>query len=384
MAPTGKLLRAATSRRLAASMKSKSSLSTKQCLAIVNKLGGVYLSGQPCKLQELVKRLREGLLAQGVRHLEPEKATAILWKALREINAGLKKVTEDAHATLDNADAEREARVAAAAAAEAKLAVLRQAMMERSGAVKDALKLIECRKSAITAKRATRQSQEAEVKKVENRKRQLELVERESYEPLRRGPVDNQEDRKHLAVLRRTGKAYGFHKELLSVAPVVLRKQLDARRTFDALIVDQLDNEFSKHVRLLEADAKDTERTVMEHSQEVRDAEEELMEAKAAHKKVAMELNAAAASAAEARQALADAKTCVRKVPADLKRAECAVLKTEGRLLKFQCGPRATFEKALGLEFGAVASITETQWQWPVASASGNVSMESIALTLGQ
>jgi len=373
MAPSGMLLRAATSRRLAANTKSKASLSTKQCLAIVNKLGNAYLSGQPHKVQELVKRLREGLLAQGMRHLEPETATAILWKALREINAGLQKCAEEAQATLDGADAEREARVAVAAVAEAKLVELRQAMVQLSRAVRDALKMTECRKIVIAAKRSTRQSQEAQVKKIQGRKRQLEEVERDSYEPLRRGPADGQEGQKHLAVLRRTGKAYGFQKELLSIAPVILRKQLDARHTFDGLVVDQLDNEFFKHFSALEASAKDCERAIMEHTEEVRQAEEELMGRRAAHKKAAMELSAAAASVQMGRQALVEAKACVRRLPADLRRAEHCSAKMEARLLSFQRGPRATFEKALGLEFGAVASIEEAH-----GNGVGNVSEENI------
>jgi len=357
MAPTGKLFRAATSRRLATNPKYKSSLPNKQCLAIVKKLRGVYLSGQPCKLQELVKRLEEGLLAQITIRLEPEKATAILWKVLHETNAGLRKVAEDAQAILDGADGERENRLAAAAAAEAKCALLRHEMAEGSAAVKDAVKVIESRKAAIVTKRAMRQSQESEVKKVQIRKRHLELVEQESYEPLRRGPADGQEGHRHLEVLRRTGKAYGFHKELLSVAPVILRKQLVARHTFDALIVDQLDNEFSKHVSSLEANGIDAKRAVIELTQDVRQAEQDLMEANAVHGQAALRLSAAAAAAAEGQQALVQAKTCVRRLPADLKRAERSAQKMEARFLKFQRGPRATFEKALGLEFGAVGSM---------------------------
>lgn len=371
MAPTGKLLRAATSRRLAANMKSKATLSTKQCLAIVNKLGNAYLAVQPQKVQELVKRLREGLLAEGARHLEPETATAILWKALREINAGLQKCADEAQATLDGADAEREARVAAAAAAEAKLVELRQAMVQLSRAVRDALKSTECRKMAIAAKRSTRQSHEAQARKIQSRKRQLEEVERESYEPLRRGPANGQEGQKRLSILRRTGKAYGFQKELLSITPVILRKHLDARHTFDGLVVDQLDNEFFKHFSALEASAKDCEKAIMDRTEEMRQAEEELMGARRAHKQAAMELSTAAASLEVGRQALIEAKSCVRRLPADLKRAERSAAKMEARLLNFQRGPRATFEKALGLEFGAVAWIAEAH-----GSGVGNANAE--------
>jgi len=333
------------------------------------------MKDMPWKLQELVKHLRQGLVAKGKRHLEPEKATAILWKALREINAGLQNFAKDAQAKLDAADDEREARVANAAAADEKLVELRQVLAERNRAVKDALKTIERTKAAIAAKRATRQSQEAEVKKVQGKKRHLEEVERESYEPLRRAAADGRAGQKQLAILRRTGKAFGFHKELLSIAPGILRKTLSARHSFDALIVCQLDNEFSKHVSSLEANGKNSEKAVLERTSEVREAEEELMEAKATHKKATQELSAAAVSLVEGRQALVAAKSCVRRLPADLKRAMSSAQKMEDRLLRFQRGPRGAFEQALGLEYGAVASIAEAP-----GNGVGDISMDIFAL----
>merc|ERR1712059_218303 len=82
------------------------------------------------------------------------------------------------------------------------------------------------------------------------------------------------------------------------------------------------------------------------------------------------DLSIAEAAVVKGSQALAEAKTCVRKLPTDLKRAERSLAQAEARLLKFQQGPRATFESALGLEFGAVAFSAE---------ATSRVALTSVA-----
>jgi len=364
MAPTGKLFRAASSRRLVASKfvaKATATLNTKKCLAIANRLGDAYLKKLPWKLQELTRRLKQGLVAKGKRHLEPEKATAILGKVLREINAGLHQFVSEATATVDGADAEREARVAVAAAAESKLAELRNAVVDCSRAEKEALQNIDDRRAAISEAKAARQSREMEAKKVQGRKRNLEAIERESYEPLRVAPADGPEGRKCLAGLRRAGKAYGFHKELLSIAPVILRKPLESRHTFEDLIVQQLTSEFAKNAGSLDVHIKHSKEAIMECEEQLQIAEAELANARAVHKEAVQARGAAEAAVVEGRQTLVEAKNCVRKLPADLKRAERSLAQAEACLLKFQRGPRAAFEKALGLAFGAVASMTETR-----------------------
>lgn len=181
----------------------------------------------------------------------------------------------------------------------------------------------------------------------------MEVVAQESYEPLKYAPADGPEGAKRLAGLRRAGKAYGFHKELLSIAPVILRKPLDSRHTFEDLVVRQLASEFAKNATSLDTNIKDSEQAVQECADQMQTAEEELAAAKLAHKKATQELRITEAAEIEARQSLADAKTCVRKFPADLKRSERSLAQAEARLAKFRCGPLAAFEKTLGETLGS-------------------------------
>jgi len=223
-------------------------------------------------------------------------------------------------------------------------------------AVKDSLKTIDKKKQAIAKAKVVLQSQEVQAKRAQGKKRQLEAVEKETYEPLKYAAADGLEGSKRLATLRRAGKAYGFHKELLSIAPVILRKPLDSRHTFEDLVVRQLASEFNKYASSLGADVKSSEDAVKDCTRQLDSAEEELAAARVVHKKATRDLGNGEVAVLRGSQALADAKNSVRKLPADLKRAERSLAQTEARLLKFQQGPWAAFESALGLEFGAVAS----------------------------
>merc|ERR1711957_446704 len=59
-----------------------------------------------------------------------------------------------------------------------------------------------------------------------------------------------------LVCLHKAGRDYGFHKELMTVVPAILRKIPDKRRTFDGLVMRQLDAEFHKHVELYDTKLK--------------------------------------------------------------------------------------------------------------------------------
>lgn len=97
----------------------------------------------------------------------------------------------------------------------------------------------------------------------------------------------------------------------------------------------------------------------MECAQQVETAEAGLADAKLAHKQATRALSLAEAAVVQGSLVLAEAKTGVRKLPADLKRAERNLAQAESRLFKFQQGPRAAFESALGLEYGSMSSMAE-------------------------
>jgi hypothetical protein len=349
----------ALKRPSAASVSPKAPLTTKTCSAIANRLDP-YLDISPAKSKLLVQRLKQGLASKGKRHLEPEQATSILAKAIREIGGSIQGTMDESQATVDNAEIEKESRTQALATAETLLVDSQQAVRDCKGKLKASLQDIDAKKEGISAAKSARVTHESEAKKIVNRKRQLELIEQESYAPLKDTPAEGVDGRKRLATLRRAGKAFGFHSELLTIAPVVLRKQLDARRTFDEMIVQQLEKEFNKNTIALDANIKESECGAQERIQAMESAEEELLAAKAAHKKAREELAAAETSLVESREALTEAKRRLRVFPAEMKRNARALLIALNRLEKFHRGPLSSFHRAVGhMAIVAPASPTE-------------------------
>jgi len=377
MAPLGKMLRAATSHRLniASTKVPKAVLTNKKCLAIVNKLSDTCLSGLPRKSQELAKKLRQGLIAKGKRRLEAEKGTFLLGKLLREVNTGLQNVVEEARAEVDGADAERESRTSAAAAAETELAQSKESVIVQSRAVKEALKGIDETKAAIAEVKSTRQSHEVQSRKGLCRKRQLEEVEKQTYEPLKFAAAEGPDGNKRLSVLRRTGKAFNFQNELLSIAPVILRKPLDSRHTFEDLVVRQLASEFNKNVSAISAEIKNSEEAIQQSEQQFQAAEAELAKTRSAHKKATRNLAFAEAAVVKATQAFAEAKAQVRKLPADLKKSAKSLANAEVRLDKFERGPQAAFDAAIQKQFPAALASAAAAPTAKDVDASSNATL---------
>merc|ERR1711920_584314 len=88
----------------------------------------------------------------------------------------------------------------------------------------------------------------AEMKAAETKKRELQEVEKSSYRPLKDARMSGSEGRKQVNDLCKVGKKHGLHRELLSIAPAIFRKELEKRQTFDRLVLDNLGKQFEKHV----------------------------------------------------------------------------------------------------------------------------------------
>jgi len=252
-----------------------------------------------------------------------------------------------AQAVVEGAEVEKEARAAAQSTAESQLCDLKQAVADQKAVVADSAKAIEEQKAAVQAARAAQRGAEAEVKGSESRKRQLETVEKESYEPLKDSAVAGASGQKRLATLRKFGRDHGFHKELLAVLPAILQKQPDKRRTFDGLCMQQLEVEFARQAGSLDTAARDSEMLVARREDELQAAQDALQEARERQRTSVRELAAAEAALEAGKKSIVEAKRHVRRLPADMKLAERQFVLAEARVEKFRKGPLAAYQKAL-------------------------------------
>lgn len=330
-----------------------------KCSAILAKLS--KLEGLPTKVTSFIKRIKVGLEARDSRRLDHDKVIALLGKAIREIHGCLQSSVQDCKSAVDGAEDDQKGRQDALTAATEKLASLRLSALDCKSALKRAEKEVETQRQAIKDTKAAVKNSEAEAKKVNAKKRSLELAQRDAFEPLREVPAGGSAGgQKRLATLRRTGKAFGFHNELLNVAGVVFKKQLDSRRTFDNDVLRHIAREFEKNTTCLDVAARESEQSVEARKNANELAGECFAAAKASCKQRVHDLEAAEQAIVEGQQALVEAKAHMRTFPAHMKHAAKQFERAQLQLERFCSGPQASFEKAFGNSAGLAAAQMPT------------------------
>lgn len=300
------------------------------------------------KVRNLVERIRVGLAAKDSRHLDAEKAVLLLGKALREINSSLQTIVNDCKAAVDGVEDEQKRRQEALTAAAAQLSTRRQTVVDCKSALKRAAKEIDTQRESSKEAKSAQRNSEAEAKNVHERKRHLETAEREAFEPLREAPASGSDGNKRLSTLRRTGKAFGFHNELLNVAGVVFKKRLESRRTFDNDVLRHIAREFEKNSSTLDVASRESEQAVDARKSAVELATECVAAAKASRKQRAADLAAAEQAIEEGQEALSEARRHVRSFPAHMKHTAKELERAQLQLERFCGGPQATYVKAFG------------------------------------
>jgi chromosome segregation ATPase len=324
----------------------KSAASGKWCAAILAKLDKI--DGLPMKVRTFVDRIRVGLTAKDARHLDAEKAATLLGKALREIGSSLHTRVQERKVAVAGAEHEEKSRQEALTAAADKVSSLRQSAADCKSGMQRAGKEIDTGREKIKGAKSACRSSAGEAEKIQDRKRHLEIAEREAFEPLREAPARGSQGNKRLATLRRTGKAFGFHNELLNVAGIVLKKQLASRRTFDNDVLQNLAREFEKSSTILDVASRESEQAVVARENAVALATECYAAAKASRKQHAADLAVAEQAIVEGLEDLSEAKHHLRSFPTHVKTIVKELERAQHQLDRFCSGPQAMYDKKIG------------------------------------
>merc|ERR1739848_936288 len=135
------------------------------------------------------------------------------------------------------------------------------------------------KRQAITAAKSSQKKALVTMKGTQARKHRLEAAEKYSFGPLKETIAKGADGQKRLSILRRAGKEFGFHEEMMKVLPSVLKKEFDKRQTFDGLVVERLDKEFEKHSGVLDTQLEECETVERECSSSLQAAQSEMQAA---------------------------------------------------------------------------------------------------------
>lgn len=328
-------------------MKTRTKLTASKCRNVITKLQRV--DGIPDSLREdLAKQacVLLGKRAQKLRVSESEAVTA-LTEAAEHVREALQTSLVEAHAKIKEADFDKRARESARTDAEANLERLKQAITDERKIVSNLTKFIETKRKAIQTAKTAQTKATAELKAAESKKRSLESVEKDAFGPLKEAFAEGSEGQKRLGVLRRVGKEYGFHSEMMNVMPAVLKKEIDRRQTFDGLVVQYLGVEFARHTDALDLKVKERGSHLTECSSMVQEAHTDLRTAKEEHKAHTRALADAEKALADAKATLLQAKRHSQAFPSDMGKTLRDLSLAKTRVDKFQRGALAALEEVL-------------------------------------
>merc|ERR1712217_89776 len=200
---------------------------------------------------------------------------------------------------------------------------------------------VETESKAIADAKKEHRSAAMEVRVSVGRKRNLEETVENVYQPLKEARVEGAACAKQAKYLNKIGKEHGFHRELLSVAPEVLKKQLDKRQTFDNLALSSLESEFAKHIRALDAKIKDGEGTLHDQKQTMDTKQLALASARSQRKESERTLAQAEAALRKKKESLLAAQRSRQSLPKALKQAESKLQNAAINVSKLRAGPVA-------------------------------------------
>lgn len=315
-------------------------LSVQKFRGILTKVEGI--SNLPAVAQDAVAQLRRELKCKRISGL-----TCRFGQVLKIVETALQTKLREAQATVSRSDMEREARVEAQSAAECRIAEVKREIAEQKTSIKSFEKAIDSKRMEVGSAKEAQKSAESDFKTLETRKRQLESAEHDAYGPLKEVAAIGSDGNKRLSTLRRIGKAYNFHEELISVIPAILKKDLDKRRTFDNVVMQQLDVEFAKQQFSLLTNVKDGADIIAERAFAVEEAKQAVRDAQEERKRNATKLASLEAVLQESKEALVAARGRVRAFPADTKRATQELARAKACISKFHKGPLTLFSCSL-------------------------------------
>lgn len=316
-------------------------LTGKRCLTILDKLKKVV--SLPKEAQALARQASKA--AKSRKKAEQEKSGSLLGRVLAKVSKTLEEDVSKARLEVDKAEEQQKVCEAEKSEAEIQLKTAQQEVVSCRTKLKESNKLITAETKALATCASSKKAVASEVKLADKECRQLGDVQEKMYQPLKQAHVHGAAARKQINALCKAGQKVGFHKELLGVAPAVLRKELARRRTFDQLVVKSLDAEFAKQAEALRSKLEETQQSLEEQEQTLESKKKAVATAKETVKETSRQIEEATDAVETGRRSLAAAKKKIKGLPSVLKKVQRNYDRVQGRYDKFRGGPLSAYLK---------------------------------------
>jgi len=180
------------------------------------------------------------------RHSYQNTAVQMLGETVAAVQSQMQNAVAQSQATVDNSDREKATRDTAFERATANLASLEEKAVAAKADVDNGKTAVADAKAALASAEEAIQSNEAEITQTTEQKAKLETALKDVYEPLKTSKATGRDGRKALDSLEKVFTDVGLEAGLVEHVPETLRKDPEARRTFDGLVLKHVDEQAAK------------------------------------------------------------------------------------------------------------------------------------------
>lgn len=240
------------------------------------------------------------------RHEYQASIVGMIEETLGHMEAAKKEQVEKFRAEVDQCPGSKERREAAATCTEKELAGLKEAISSKKLELEGEIKTLGEAQAALKKAEKEQKDGDASLAALEAKKARIESVLAESLSFLKENPIRS--DHKALKAIVKLGKELGFDQTMLSILPELAKKSQDVRSEFDNLSMQNIDEEFAKHVEALSSAVKEGESCKAARAEAVSSAQAAMAEAQKRKAEAEVALNAARSAERAGALSLKEAK----------------------------------------------------------------------------
>lgn len=186
--------------------------------------------------------------AKEERHEYQARFVEMIGEVLSSIQKKLDDQISEAEGKVAQADGEKELRETRVTEATAAIGAAAETLKAAETVAHEAsAKHHDAQKTLAAAKHEQKQG-DASLDAAATKKEKLELVASESLEPVKNGTLEADKVKAAIASITKAGKEFSFDNALVTSFASALSKPAAERGTFDAVVIEQLEAEFKKHI----------------------------------------------------------------------------------------------------------------------------------------
>lgn len=291
---------------------------------------------------EMLKGMLYGSLAtpKDQRHPYQSEIVAMIGDALGGIEAETRATIATGEKAAGGFDQENAKRAAATEVSEANLSSIVVEVRSKKGLLAEACLAFRKTRAELQEAQEAQRAGDADLKAVSGKRTKLQAIVQEMFSKLKEGAEGAPEAAHVMGSLR---KHVELDDSLMTATQSALSKPPDARGPFDAMAINQLEEQISKTIAEFDAKISDSEPATAARAAAVAKAQVAHDATKTKQKASAGIFTSAQEDETECETALTAARKAVKDLTAEARKAASGLMKATAQLDQFLEGPMATF-----------------------------------------